>query len=99
MGDLKTYNSSVDLYYNIVIMFCMIQSTQKIIKIGSSAGVTIPAKLLKQEGIKIGDEVEVEITPINQRSHKKNAADKDIDALTRRFIKKYEQALKNLADR
>ena len=33
----------------------MIHSTQKIIRIGSSGGVTIPAKELKRQNIKIGD--------------------------------------------
>jgi antitoxin component of MazEF toxin-antitoxin module len=34
---------------------------QKVIKIGTSAGVTIPKKQLDELGIKIGDEVEVKI--------------------------------------
>ena len=34
-------------------------SIQKVIKIGSSAGVTIPAKDLKRSGIKVGDEIEI----------------------------------------
>lgn len=77
----------------------MIQSVQKVIKIGSSAGVTIPAKLMKREGIKIGDEVKVTITPMKQHSRKEDIADQDLDELARRLIKKYDQALRNLADR
>lgn len=77
----------------------MIQSIQKVIKIGSSAGVTIPAKLLQHEGIQIGDEVKVTITPVKQHSDKRDIVDEDVDELARRLVKKYDQALRNLADR
>lgn len=43
----------------------MIKSVQKIIKIGSSGGVTIPAKELKRHNIAFGDDVEVIVRPIN----------------------------------
>ena len=46
----------------------MIRSIQKIIKIGSSGGVTIPAKELKQQNLAIGDEVEVIVRPVNKVS-------------------------------
>ncbi len=46
----------------------MIQSIQKIIKIGSSAGVTIPAKELKRQNIAFGDEVEVIIRAVKSVS-------------------------------
>jgi antitoxin component of MazEF toxin-antitoxin module len=46
----------------------MIQSIQKIIKIGSSVGVTIPAKELKRQNIKFGDEVEIIVRPIRPSS-------------------------------
>jgi antitoxin component of MazEF toxin-antitoxin module len=36
-----------------------IKTVQKVIKIGSSIGVTLPAKDVKYAGIKIGDEVEI----------------------------------------
>lgn len=36
-----------------------ITTIQKIIKIGSSRGVTIPAKLLKELGVDVGDEIEL----------------------------------------
>jgi len=49
-------------------MFSMIQSIQKIIKIGSSVGVTIPAKELKRQNIKFGDEVEIIVRPIRPSS-------------------------------
>ena len=46
---------------------CMIQSTQKVIKIGSSAGVTVPAKQMEYYGIKIGDYVKVTFQKVNKK--------------------------------
>lgn len=73
-------------------MFCMIQSTQKIIKIGSSAGVTIPAKDLKRLGVSYGDELNISF----------EVAKKSDDSIMQdyaKFKKKYHKALKNLASR
>lgn len=71
----------------------MIQSTQKIIKVGSSAAVIIPAKDLKREGLKIGDElvIKAEAAVDNNKV--------ELVALTQRLIKRHEQALKNLSQR
>jgi antitoxin component of MazEF toxin-antitoxin module len=68
-----------------------IKTTQKVIKIGSSAGVTIPAKDLKQAGINPGDEVTVSIELVENKDSLPNEY-----AV---FKKKYGQTLKNLADR
>lgn len=71
----------------------MIESIQKVIKIGSSGGVTIPAKEMKRQGITFGDEVKIIIEPV---------ADSKQDKLTKeydQFVKQYGQTLKNLADR
>jgi hypothetical protein len=46
----------------------MIQSIQKIIKIGSSGGVTILAKELKRHNISFGDDVGVIVRPISKIS-------------------------------
>jgi len=35
--------------------------TQKVLKVGSSAAVTIPKKSLKELGLKVGDEVVVDV--------------------------------------
>ena len=67
-------------------------STQKVIKIGTSAGVTLPAKELKQQGIKPGDEVVVSIQKVEKPLQ-------SIDADYEKFLGKYEQTLKNLANR
>jgi len=42
----------------------MIQGIQKVIKVGSSGGVTIPAKELKRQNIAYGDEVEAIVRPL-----------------------------------
>jgi bifunctional DNA-binding transcriptional regulator/antitoxin component of YhaV-PrlF toxin-antitoxin module len=73
----------------------MIQSTQKIIKIGSSGGVTIPAKDLKRQNIAIGDEVEVIVRPI--KSH--DSADKDVIDSAKKILKDYRKDFDNLANR
>lgn len=67
--------------------------TQKIIKIGDSAGVTLPAKALKSAGLQPGDEVHLSFESAHPQSHD------DIMARYEKFKVSYEQTLKNLADR
>jgi len=66
--------------------------TQKIIQIGSSAGVTIPKKKLEELGLAIGDEVNINIRPTKAKL--KDFAD-ELD----KFMDVYDQDLKNLANR
>lgn len=66
---------------------------QKVIKIGSSAGVTIPKKQLQELGIDIGDEVKITIENVSPNKHGKIIQEYDA------FVKEYGQTLKNLADR
>jgi bifunctional DNA-binding transcriptional regulator/antitoxin component of YhaV-PrlF toxin-antitoxin module len=73
----------------------MIQSIQKIIKIGSSGGVTIPAKDLKRQNIAFGDEVEVIVRPLRSVS----SDDRKIIASARTILTKYRQDFKNLSKR
>ncbi len=73
-----------------------IQSIQKVIKIGSSAGVTLPARDLKFANIEVGDEVEVTVTPINSSKDKKAEA---LLANYESFKKQYAKTLKNLSNR
>lgn len=67
--------------------------TQKIIRIGSSAGVTIPKKQLDELGITIGDEVRVTVEPVKTPKHANLMREYD------EFVAQYGQTLKNLADR
>lgn len=41
--------------------------TQKVLKVGSSAAVTIPKKSLKELGWKIGDRVFVYVDPVEKK--------------------------------
>ena len=73
----------------------MIQSIQKIIKIGSSGGVTIPAKELKRQNIAFGDEVEVIVRPL----HNANPEDQKVIDAARNILNDYKQDFQNLAQR
>lgn len=66
-------------------------TTQKIIKIGTSKGVTLPARELDRLGLADGDQVRIVVEPIRDRSRiRKDYA---------KFKKQYGETLKNLADR
>jgi len=73
----------------------MIQSIQKVIKIGSSGGVTIPAKELKRQNIAFGDEVEVIVRPL----HSVNGEDKKVLDAAKKILSDYKQDFKNLSGR
>jgi len=68
-----------------------ITTTQKIIKIGSSQGVTIPAKDLRALGLDAGDKVQITI--------KREVAKQPIVADYEAFKAQYGETLKNLAGR
>lgn len=73
----------------------MIQSIQKIIKVGSSAAVTVPAKEMKRLGVKPGDELKVTYEVVEDVP-----ADKvELVGLTQKLIKRHEKALRNLSQR
>ncbi len=67
---------------------------QKVIKIGSSAGVTIPKKQLQELGIAIGDEVKLTIQLVDSDSRQEKLMDE-----YEKFVQQYGQTLKNLAQR
>jgi antitoxin component of MazEF toxin-antitoxin module len=66
--------------------------TQKIIQIGSSAGVTIPKRQLDELGLKVGDEINIDIRPT--RADLKEFAN-ELD----KFMDVYDQDLQSLAQR
>lgn len=73
----------------------MIMTTiQKIIKIGSSKGVTLPAKQLKHLGVDINDEVRITVETISKKGPQDPLAQE-----YQAFVKQYDETLKNLADR
>lgn len=71
-----------------------ITTTQKIIRIGTSKGATLPAKALKQLGVDVGDEVEIEI-----RSRTNTKKDADVIKAAQSILDRYDEDFKNLADR
>lgn len=74
----------------------MISSIQKLIKIGSSDGVTIPKKELAKLGAKRGDELKITAELVHQKDQPKHdKLMKEYDA----FVEQYGDTLKNLSDR
>lgn len=76
--------------------------TQKVLKVGSSAAVTIPKKSLKQLGLKIGDEVELEVNTKTKRvviepAQKVGKENEKIARLTLDFVRRYQSDLEALA--
>lgn len=75
---------------------------QKILKVGSSAAVTIPKKSLEELGLKIGDKISMEIDKKNCRvfiepATKEVKVNKELLDWTKKFIERYHSALEALA--
>lgn len=75
---------------------------QKVIKVGSSAAITIPKSYLKKLGLSIGQKVETEVknkTLIIKPESKSVITDRDkrITELTTKFIDEYRDDLEALA--
>lgn len=75
--------------------------TQKLLRVGSSAAVTIPKKSLKELGLKIGDEVRVQVSSKERivTIRPAHRVEKEVLDWTDGFIKRYRPALKALADK
>lgn len=73
--------------------------TQKVLKVGSSAAVTIPKSSLLELGLKPGDSVVVEIDKKRKAVIIEPAArvDKELVDWTKKFIERYRPALEALA--
>lgn len=75
---------------------------QKVLRVGSSAAVTIPKKSLKELGLKIGDSVSLSFD-VHKQKMTIEAATETVDIETvlwaRKFITKYRPALEKLADK
>ena len=72
-----------------------IQATQKVIKIGSSLAVTIPAKDAQRFAIKAGEDLDVSF----QRPEVELDHAREVVEITQKLIARHEQALKNLSQR
>jgi antitoxin component of MazEF toxin-antitoxin module len=72
--------------------------SQKIIKVGSSAAITIPKDALETLGVAIGDRVKLQIGKESLSVSPAVGIDKGLIDWTQGFIKKYKKALDELAD-
>ncbi len=77
---------------------------QKVLRVGSSAAVTIPKKSLKELGLKIGDSVSLHINAQSRtvsvhavRAEKATARQRSVATMTANFIKRYREDLEALA--
>lgn len=75
---------------------------QKLLRVGSSAAVTIPKKSLKELGLKIGDEIHVRInrekkTVLIEPIVRISSEDTKVAELTLNFIRRYRKDLEALA--
>lgn len=75
--------------------------TQKVLKVGTSAAVTIPKKSLKELGLKPGDEVIVEFDKktrtVSIRPSKASGRRQRVAELTYDFVRRYRSDLEALA--
>lgn len=74
----------------------MIQSIQKIVGIGSSDGVTLPAKELKRANLKRGDEVEITVRPVRKAAANEDQA---VINVAKKILQDYKEDFQNLAQR
>lgn len=73
---------------------------QKVLKVGTSAAVTIPKRSLKELGLKIGDSVMVDVknsTVVVRATPERSVHSKKITELTLNFIERYRKDLEALA--
>lgn len=73
----------------------MESTTQKIITIGSSLGVTMPKKDLKRLGLNAGDMLDIQYKP----SNKPTDHDIEVVAIAQKLINRHKIALKSLSQR
>ncbi len=75
--------------------------TRKIIKIGSSKGITIPEETMKKLNLQRGEKVEVTFNEKNRvievKPAKKESEDQQLLKWTKEFIEEYRDALEKLA--
>ncbi|GEM_PF-921382 len=74
-----------------------IKTTQKVIKVGDSLAITIPAKVARANGISAGKSVDATIKLAATDTENTNSG--QLDAEYEAFKKQYGAALNNLAQR
>ena len=73
----------------------MIQSTQKMVKVGSSDMITVPAHVKRELKVATGDKLKVTYELADQPS----AHDVEVIAITQKLIARHKKALDNLSQR
>ena len=81
---------------------CIYNMQQKVLRVGSSAAVTIPKRSLEDLGLKVGDEVNVHVdstakTVLVRPVSALAAEDVEIARLGLRFIQRYRKDIEALA--
>lgn len=76
--------------------------TQKVLKVGSSAAVTIPKDILRELGVRIGDRITLHFNKakravVIESQSKPSKEDEKIARLTMSFINRYRKDLEALA--
>lgn len=76
--------------------------TQKVLRVGSSAAVTIPKDILREIGVRIGDSIALRFdktkkTVVIELPERNTQEDQRIARLTLNFIKRYRKDLETLA--
>ena len=75
----------------------MIQQT---IQIGNSVGVIIPKNILEENKIKVGDKIQVDVSPVKTvRKTAKDAVSPELLMWLDGFNKRYKDALQELASK
>lgn len=73
-----------------------IRTIQTLINIGTSKGVTLPAKDLKYEGINTGDELEI---TVRKRKPSEDTSNDEVLEAAKKILEDYRADFKNLAKR
>ena len=73
--------------------------TQKVLQLGSSAGMTISKDALKKLGIRVGDQITVEIEEGGLRVTPVTSVSGELVDWTKDFVEKYRPALEALKDK
>jgi putative addiction module antidote len=73
--------------------------TQKVLQIGSSAGITISKDALKKLGIRVGDDISVEIENDGLRVTPITSVNPELIDWAKGFIEKYRPALEALKNK
>jgi putative addiction module antidote len=73
---------------------------QQAIQIGNSVGIIIPKSVLAEKNIKVGDKIQVDVSPVKSvRKSTKDAVSPELLIWLDGFNKRYKDALRELASK